>query len=121
MRDLRGDLDTVKTELIVSQKSVIKLQTELLDNNSNQLKAVQRTVQSTVQETVHAEIKSYSDVLKENVTVQNTTFSPSNLKQVVKDVVDQEDRSRNIMILGLKEEEDEQIDVKIGQIFQKIG
>ncbi len=104
MRDLRSDLDNVKTELIASQSSVIRLQTELLENKSNQLKTVQSAVQNTVQETVHAEIRSYSEVLTDSVAAQNSTFSAHNLKKVVRDIVDQEDRSRNIMIFELKEE-----------------
>ncbi len=121
MRDLRGDLDTVKTELIVSQRAVIKLQTELLQNKSNQLTALQSTVQSTVQETVQAGIKSYSEALTHNVAAQNTAVSPMNLKEVVRDVVDQEDRSRNIMIFGLKEDDGEHIDDTVEQVLQRIG
>ncbi len=123
MLDLRQDLDSVKTELIVSQNSVIKLQTELLESQSSQLKALQSTVQSTVQETVHAEIKSYSKALTDNVSAsaQTSTFSAKNLKSVVRDIVDQEDRSRNLMIFGLKEETGEQTGVKIEQVLQKIG
>ncbi len=121
MLDLRQDLDCVKTELIESQNSVIKLQSKLLESQSNQLKAVQSTVQSTVQETVHAEIKSYSKALTNNVTAQNSTFAANNLKKVVRDVVDQEDRSRNLMIFGLKEVTDEQPSIKVEQVLQRIG
>ncbi len=123
MLDLRQDLDSVKTELILSQDSVIKLQSEMLESQSNQLKAMQSTVQSTVQETVHAEIKSYSKALTDNVSASahTSTFSAKNLKSVVRDIVDQEDRSRNLMIFGLKEEAGEQTDVKIEEILQRIG
>ena len=74
------DIEELKSCLIRSQESVIKLQRELLEAKANQLESVQTTVKSAVQDTVQAEIKSYSqDVLK---ALPNTTITEESLKKL---------------------------------------
>ena len=48
-------------------------------------------------------------------------FDQSTLKTVVKNVVAKEDRSRNLMIFGLEEVADEQINEKVGQVLLELG
>ena len=84
-----------------SRGFVIKLQGELLESKSEQLKSVQTAVQTTVKDTVQAEIRSYSDVVKKT---DSAAFTPETLKKVFKNVVEEEDRSRNLMVFGLEEE-----------------
>ena len=57
------DAEELKSCLIRSQESVIKLQSELLDVKSKQLESVQVTVKSAVQDTVKSEMKSYSQAV----------------------------------------------------------
>ena len=57
------DNEELKSCLIRSQESVIKLQSELLDVISKQLESVQVTVKSAVQDTVKSEMKSYSQAV----------------------------------------------------------
>ena len=77
-------------------------------------------VQSTVQETVQEEIKTYSHVVSKSVQDSAIT-TPKQLKKVVQDVVAQEDRSRNLVIFGLKENTSEQLDDRVSKVFEQIG
>ena len=57
------DVEELKSCLIRSQESVIKLQSELLEVKYKQLESVQVTVKSAVQDTVKSEMKSYSQAV----------------------------------------------------------
>lgn len=112
------DVEELKSFLIRSQESVIKLQRELLEAKANQLESVQTTVKSAVQDTVQAEIKSYSQaVLKAS---PNSTITEENLKKVVQKAVSEEDRSRNVLIFGLKETDEEKLSDKVDELFEQI-
>ena len=65
MRDLRAATDLLKTELLESQSTVIKIQSEQWECNREQFQSLQTTVKSTVQETMQSEMKSYSSDLTE--------------------------------------------------------
>ena len=58
------DAEELKSCLIRSQESVIKLQSELLEVKYKQLESVQVTVKSAVQDTVKSEMKSYNYTAK---------------------------------------------------------
>ena len=49
-----------------------------------------------------------------------TFYDQKKLKNVVKDVVAEEDRSRNLMVFGLEEEPGEQISEKVSQVFVEL-
>ena len=55
------------------------------------------------------QFKSYSEAAAENVMVcpSEGLTDPATLKKVVKSVVQEEDRSRNVIIFGLPERKDE--------------
>lgn len=63
-----------------------------------------------------AEFQTYSAAVEKGLSV-----TPANLKSVVKEVVEEEDRSRNIMVFGLAEETDEQLGDKVSDVLQTIG
>ena len=94
VRDLRTANDLLKTELLESKSVVIKIQSEQLKCNAEQLQSLQTAVKSTVQNTMQSEMKSYSRVLAEKP--QPAIISPEALKKVVQAVVDEEDRSKNV-------------------------
>lgn len=116
IRDKSNTVSELRNEVIESQRSVIELQEQLIDSKNEQLKSVERTVKSSVQETVKAEFQTYSSAVQKGQSV-----SPANLKSVVKEVVEEEDRSRNIMVFGLKEEENELLGTKVSDVLQTIG
>ena len=120
--DLKSVVTELRKDMIVSQRSVVKLQEQLIESKDEQLQAVQKTVQSSVQETVKEEFKTYSEVTaahKERSLCEPVT--PEVLRTVVKTVVEQEDRSRNVMLFGLPEDEGEQLSTKVTELFENLG
>ena len=79
------DVKELKSCLIRSQKSVIKLQSKLLDVKSKQLESVQVTVKSAVQDTVKSEMKSYSQAIVQSSP--NATITEESLKKVVQSLL----------------------------------
>ena len=111
VRDLRAANDLLKTELLESQSTVIKIQSEQWKCNREQFLFLQTTVKSTVQETMQSEMKSYSSALTEKSPP--AIISPETLKKVVQAVVEEEDRSKNLVLFGLKEEMNETLSNKL--------
>ena len=64
-------------------------------------------------------MKSHSSVLAEKPTP--SIISPEALKRVVQAVVEEEDRSKNIMLFGLKEEKNETLSDKVDEVFVSVG
>ena len=125
IRDLTDATAMLKDGLLDSQGSVVRLQEQLLANKDEHLQTLQNTVKSTVQsfqETVKEELKTYSSVVT-GPAQQIQTLPPQLLNDVVKQVVEQEDRSRNLMIFGLPEDsnDSETLKEKVADMFAAIG
>jgi len=114
-----GVVDKSKTEVIAAQQKVVKLQEELLVRKDEELKTLQSNVTSTVQSTVQHEIRTYSAAVKSSPPQSN--FCEENLKTVVRDVIEKEDRSKNLIIHGLKEETGELLSRKVSCLFEELG
>jgi hypothetical protein len=124
MKQLKAELSSTKTQLIENQKWVISLQEKVVDCKEKQLEAVQTAVKVTVEDSVKEQFKCYSDVIQENVMVcqpESPSISPTVLKEVVQSVVQQEDRSRNLMVFGITEDEREDLPTRVQEVFQHIG
>ena len=96
LKSAAANIDELKTDQLKSQKSVINLQEELIRNKSEQLDSVKTTVKT--------EMKSWTDVVKQSCS---KTVTPKKIKEAVKSAVSEEDRSRNFMMFGLEEEDEE--------------
>ena len=120
IRDLRTGAAEMKKQIIDAQATVIKLQSELLESKNQQLQLLQNTVKSSVAETVKAEFVSYSAAVQKNQS-SSPAPPPEILKSVVQKVVEEEDRSRSLMVFGLPEEGDEQLRDKVGAVFEEFG
>ncbi len=118
--DFKTAASCVKTQMFESQQKIIELQSELLASKNEQLDSLKASVTSSVQKTVETEFKTYSSAVVQGQD-QKQALVPGNLKTVVKEVVEQEDRSRNIMVFGLPEEADEQLNDKVSAVFGAIG
>ncbi len=108
--DRTEELDELKTEKIGDQKKIIELQDQLIDKKEEELLSVRKTVES--------ELKSYSSA------VQNTcseALAPRKLAAAVKAVSDKEDRSANIIVFGVPEEDDEVVDSKVTDLLEHLG
>ena len=123
-QDLLAEVQTLRSGLLVAQNSVIKLQGELLAAKDEQLQSVQTavkdTVQQAVQQTVQTEIKSYSQAVAK-VAPPRAALTTAALKKAMKEAVDENDRSRNLMVFGLSEDEGEQLVKKVDEVFQQLG
>ena len=93
-------IELLKTEALADKAAIIRLQTEQLQKKDEQLQALQTALQDTVQGAVKTEMRSYGDVLR---TQAGLVINPSTFKKVVKDVMKDEDRSKNLMVFGLVE------------------
>ena len=107
METMKQIIELQKTEALGDKETVIRLQSELLERRDEQLKSLQATVEAAVTSTVQTEIKGYSAAVKKGSGA--TVYSKETLKTVLKSVVAEEDRSRNLVVYGLKEEEGEQL------------
>ena len=111
-----GIVDKSKTELIAAQQKVVKLQEELLVRKNDEMKTMQSNVTATVQSTVQHEIRSYSEA--EMSTPAKSTLCEENLKIVVRNAIEDEDRSRNLIIQGMKEESSEHLSDKVSCLYE---
>lgn len=109
-----------KLDLIDSQKSVIKLQEELKSKKPDKENEEDRThsIQTVVKRTIQEEMRSYSDVV---ATRCQTAPAPTSIQCAVKEVIEQEDRGKNLIIHGLREEPDEKLADKVLSVFQCLG
>ena len=120
--DYTNSTTSIKTELFEAQQTIIKLQSELLACKNEQLDALKVTVKSSVEDSVKAEFQSYSSVVQKNCSVsQDKSISSVDLKKAMKDVFQDEDRSKNIIVFGLPEENSEDLSGAVDQLFQEIG
>ena len=78
-----------------------------------------KTVDTSLVDMVKKELQSYSSAVQK--TPQNEqVFSSEALTRVVRSVVEEEDRSRNV-IFGLNEEDDEKLNERVAEVFESIG
>ena len=68
-----------------------------------------------------AEFQSYSSVLEKNCDQPSTSVNREELKKVIHTVVQEEDRSKNVMIFNLPESENEDLNSAVGELFLSIG
>ena len=86
-----GSIDEMKTK-------VMDTQSQLIDRKKEEL--------GTVKETVKTELKSWVDIVKKD-NKQNRQLTTKSVKEAVKTVNQEEERSRNLIIYGVKEPEDD--------------
>jgi hypothetical protein len=89
-----------------------------LERKEEQLQSLQSAVQTTVQDAVQTEIRSYGEVLK---APSAPAISTATFRKVVKDAIEDEDRSKNLVVFGLSEEDGEQLDEKLSDVFMDLG
>ena len=115
-----SERESLRAQLNESQQRVIKLQDELLSSKTEQLQSLQSAVQTSVVETVKTELVAYSDAVKKNLP-SAVAVPVDILRSVVKNVVEEEDRSRSVMMFGLPEKSDEELSSQVSHVFVEIG
>jgi len=69
---------------------------------------------------VESGIKSYSAAVQQNSASGTVCYSKI-LKKVMKSVAAEEDRSKNLIVFGLKEEDEEQLPALVNAVLDEIG
>ena len=129
---LKNSNSSLQNKLIESQRQVISAQAELSECKSEQLEMLRKTVETSVIDSVKTvettlvdsmktELKSYSSAVQMNRPIKEQAFSTEALTKVVRNVVEEEDRSRNVVIFGLTEEDNEDVNQKVAEVFEGIG
>ena len=90
-------------------KKVIELQDQLIKAKDVNVKSFETTIQN--------EIKSYSSVVQESC---GKTLSAQKISEVVEKVVDKDDRSKNLVVYGVVEAENENLDDILAETLQHI-
>ena len=103
-----GKIDQLKYEKIADQKLLIEAQHGQINS---------------VQETVKTEIKSWADVVKKNTNQRNgKQLTENSVKQAVRIVNEEKRRSKNLMIYGCEESDNEanfEVNKTVKDVFQE--
>ncbi len=125
IKEMRGQAQVLKSEMINCQSAAIKLQQELISAKTDQAASIQSSLTASVETAV---VKSFSEAVqavKANPVPDNARSTAvshqETLKSVVKHVIAEEDRSRNLMLFGIDENFAEQLHVNVSSIFDELG
>ena len=103
------ELDVLKNEKIAEQKKIIQLQEQVIEKKEEELNTVKKTVQS--------ELQLYSSVVKQTCS---DALTPHKIASVVTKVNREEDRSSNVVVFGLAEEEQEDLNSKVNVLLEQL-
>ena len=123
----------MQNRLIKSQEQVISTQAELSAIKTDQLETSKKaektsvvdsvkTVGTSLVDSVKMELQSYSSAVQKSLPeCKEQVISSEALTRVVRNVVEEEDRSRNVVIFELSEEDNEELNEKVAEVFESIG
>ena len=125
LSSLKDEVQTLRQENLSYQKRVIELQNRLIEKQDEQLNSVASTVEkemktysSVVESTVKSQMETYSSTVAKKCS---SAFAPQRLQAAVLKVEDKKKRSQNVVIYGLEEEQNEQLQLKVETILADIG
>ena len=107
---LAEEVQTLKDEKIADQKTIIDLQSNMIDKSEDQLKSVKSTAET--------ELKSYSSLVSKTCAA---ALAPKKIHAAVKKVATQEERGRNVVTYGLPESQGEQLQNKVETVLIEIA
>ena len=112
LRNVSGKFDEMKDTIISLQSTKIQNQEQLLQFKQQSIESFQSTIRS--------EMKSYRDVAFESIQ-PSVTVSHTNIEPAVKKVVQDEERSKNVILFGVKENDHEEVESVVSALFSRIG
>ena len=115
-------IEELNTSRLKEQEKVITLQEELLKEKDAQIASFQTTVRdevASVNTAVKSEIRSSWSKVVELGTAK--PISTANLKEAVKSAVAEDDKSRNIMIFGKAEAENENVGEVVAEVLNDLN
>ena len=111
LRVAEATIDKLQKDALEDKANIVSLQSVVIQKQREQLSEVSATVQN--------EMKSYCDIVKTNCS--NVVVTPDRIKSVVKSVNEEDDRSKNILVFGLKEEEKENLTAVVSDLIESVG
>ena len=116
----RNQIDIMMETIEYFKREVIMVQGELLVHKDEELKLLRTEVGKTVKRRVLTPTgyQSYSAAVQKN---SDTICISEKLKKATKSVAAEEDRSRNLIVYGLKEEKEEKLPDLVTAILEEIG
>ena len=122
LQEVTKRLDEQNSKIIEGQNTIIDLQKKVIENKEDELKSLKNSVhdevKSTVQTTVETELKSYSSALSKTCSA---ALAPKKIQAAVKSASEKDDRSRNVIIYGAEEADQEMLSDKVSEILLEIG
>ena len=116
MSSARSKIDVLQQESFCDKNEVIKLQDRLIEMKDRELGLVSKTVEK--------EMKSYSSALQQSCsTLQescSTALSPKKIASAVKTIVKEEDRSKEVVVFGVDEENGEFPTTIVSKILEQL-
>ena len=109
-------IDDLKTEQIDQQKKLLALQNSKMNS-----------MQTAVTSELKQEIKSWSDIVKKNNSQMQSdqlSITKKSVQQVIRNVNEEERRSKNLMIHGLKESDNDDINEtlqSVREVFESMN
>ena len=108
---LKGVADSVQQDLNELSKKVISFQDELLQEKNRTIEKFSGSVQTAVK----VELKSYATVVKNSCSA---SLAPAKIQAAMKKATTEEERSCNLIVYGLEEAEDENIEDAVLSVIQ---
>lgn len=105
-----SQFDVLKDTQITLQKQIIDQKDELLKSKTEQLAAVQTTVKT--------ELRSYCEAATTGLSDKSITAAQ--VKLAVKSAVEEEDRTRNLMMFGVPEHSEETLETQASVILEQV-
>lgn len=123
----RVHVSQYQSSMIQLQDQVIKLQEQLLSAKEGLSKAIEFNEHlkteffEGVQKEVSSVKQSFSDVVKSGSIENSAAISTESIKSVAKQIALEEELGRNIMVFGLCEEVNEEINTKVAEVLESLG
>ena len=114
-----SQLDELKSNQILLQKQLIETQQELVKSKTEQLQSFQTAVRDEPK-TESKPVKSYCEAAEKGVLSRGAVITADQVKNAVKCAVQEEDRTKNIIVFGVTENEEEGPDSKILDVFESL-
>ncbi len=108
--DQKVEIDELKDDKISDQKKIIQLQSQLIEKKDEEV--------NTFKKTVETEIKSFSSVVEQSCS---SALAPKKIASAVKKATTHEDRSCNVILFGVPEENEEKLDSKVTVLLEKLA
>ena len=109
MSNARSQLDELQKEKIEDQTEIIRLQKRLISQKNEELGLVSKTVET--------KLKSYSSVLQQSCSA---ALSPKKIAAAVQSATKEDDRSKEVVMFGVPEEQEECTTSKVTKVLEEL-